>query len=152
MRHIASNFGMRKAAAIAAFLLVSCAVAQKPATPKSPPPELRPDLLAEWNTTPQLSGNGNEVKGSVVVVNGSDDDYDQTVLVEAVNEIGKAFAIGYQHFTLEHRTRSVPIRFDTTLPPGRYLVHADAVAEVASRHLVHRTHLVGPFPLVVTVI
>ena len=141
---------MRKAAAIATFLLVTCAGAQKATAPKKPLPEARPDLLAEWIAAPQLTGN--EVKGSIVVVNGSDDDYDQTVLVEAINEIGKAFAIGYQHFTLERRTRSVAIGFDTTLPPGRYLVRADAVAEVASKHAVHRTHLVAPFPLVVTVI
>lgn len=140
---------MRKAASAAILLLVTCAGAQKASAPK-PPQETRVDLLAEWTAAPQLSGN--EVKGSVVVWNGSDDDYDQTVIVEAVNEIGKAFAIGYQHFTLQHHTRSVPIRFDTTLPPGRYLVRADAVAEVESKHAIHRTHLVGPVPLVVTVI
>jgi hypothetical protein len=122
--------------------------AQQPAKPASLEP-VSP-LLEEWTAVPQL--NGNNLKGSVVLTNQSDDDFDQTVIIEAVNEHGKAFALGYQHFTLQHRSRSVPIRFDATLPPGRYTVRADAVAEVASRHAIHRAHLVAPKPVTVTVI
>ncbi len=96
-------------------------------------------LVAEWRSAPILEGN--HLRGSLVVINQSDDDFDQTVLIEAVNEIGKAFTLGYQHFTLRSHSRSATIQFDTTLPPGHYQVHADAVAEIAKRNQIHRTSI-----------
>ena len=92
------------------------------------------------------------MKGSLLVTNNSDDDFDQTVIVEAVNEIGKAFTLGYQHFKLAAHATSPLIRFETLLPPGHYVIHADAVAEVPSRHAIHRLHLQAPTPIVVTTI
>src|SRR3954462_1692699 len=83
-------------------------------------------LTMEWSGIPTV--NFNVVKGSVVVVNQADDDFDQTVIGQAVNEVGKAFALGYQHFPLQHRSHSVPISFEPKLAPGHYVVHADAVA------------------------
>lgn len=105
-------------------------------------------MVAQWRTGPTLDVRS--LRGTVVVTNQSDDSFDQTVIVEAVNEIGKAFALGYQHFTLPPHSTSLPIRFDTALPPGQYIVHADAVAEVASRNLIHRQHLEVPKPFVIS--
>ena len=132
------------------FLLGSFAISQASAPPRTPDGESNAPLIAEWKALPVL--NGNNVKGSIVVTNQSDDDFDQTVIVEAVNEIGKAFALGYQHFTLRKHSSSPLIRFDATLPPGHYEIHADAVAEVPSKHAIHRMHLQAPAPLVVTTI
>jgi hypothetical protein len=129
-------------------LAAVCASAQRSANPAVAEPTAV--LQEEWIAPPQLTGN--DRKGSLILTNQSDDDFDQTIIIEAVNENGKAFALGYQHFTLQHRSRSVPIHFDSTLPPGRYTVRADAVAEVAARHAIHRAHLAGPKPIVVTVI
>ena len=129
-------------------LAAAFASAQKSAKPAAP--ESSAALLEEWLSLPQL--NGNDVKGSVVLTNQTDEDFDQTVIIEAVNEVGKAFALGYQHFTLAHHSRSVPIQFDTTLPPGRYSIRADAVAEVPSQHAIHRAHLVAPRHFTITVI
>lgn len=139
---------MRRCVVGAICLVAAFVSAQKSAKPAAHEPTAA--LLEEWVAAPQLSGN--DLKGSVLLTNQSDDDFDQTVIIEAVNEYGKAFALGYQHFTLLHRSRSVPIHFDTTLPPGRYTVRADAVAEVPSRHAIHRAHLVAPKPFIVTVI
>lgn len=110
----------------------------------------RASLVAEWVAPPQLSGN--QLQGTMEVTNQSDDAFDQTVLVEAVNEIGKAFAIGYQHFNLQAHTRSVPIPFVTNLPPGHYVIHADAIAEVPSKNAIHHVSLTAPKTFDVTVI
>jgi hypothetical protein len=136
----------------AMLLLVACIAAQNP--PASKPPttatESKSPLVAEWRTPPHL--NVNAVKGSLVVINLTDDDFDQTVVIEAINEAGKAFTLGYQHFALSRHATSPVIPFGTTLPPGDYTVRADAVAEVASRHAIHRTSLVASQAFVVTVI
>lgn len=95
-----------------------------------------------WSGLPIV--NINVVKGSVVVANQADDDFDQTVIVEAVNDTGKAFALGYQHFRLRSHSRSVPISFETKLPPGHYVIQADAVAEVPSKQAIYRLHMEGP--------
>lgn len=104
----------------------------------------------DWNGIPTV--NVNVVKGSVVVANQAGDDFDQTVIIEAVNEVGKAFALGYQHFSLRSHSRSVPISFETKLPPGHYSIHADAVAEIASKHAIYRQHIEGPTTFSITVI
>jgi hypothetical protein len=108
----------------------------------SPADSPKAPLVADWSAVPKL--NDNSVKGSVVITNQDDDDFDQTVIIEAVNEAGKAFALGYQRFTLRRHSQSKPILFESTLPPGRYTVHADAIAEVPSRHAIFRQHLEGP--------
>lgn len=144
--------------ALTILLLVSCAAAQAPAAAKAkaktktPPTPLasKGPLVAEWKAAPQLEGNF--MQGSMVVENHSDDDFDQTVLIEAVNEIGKAFAIGYQHFTLHQHSTSPTIPFSSTLPPGRYALHAWAIAEVPPRNAIHRLDLSLPELFVVTVI
>lgn len=103
-------------------------------------------LSVEWKIYPLVEGN-NAVHGAVVITNGTDDAFDLTFIAVAVNEIGKAYALGYQHFTLTAESTSPQIDFGSTLPAGRYVVHVDAVAEVASRNAIYRARLQTSPPL-----
>ncbi|HZR30980.1 MAG TPA: Ig domain-containing protein [Terriglobales bacterium] len=109
--------------------------------------QVAPPFLLEWVRMPALGGN--TISGAVKVANASKDVYDLTVIILAVNEIGKAFALGYQHFTLaQNKGQEIP--FDSSLPQGTYIVHADAVAEIAPKNLIRRARLETPTPLVVS--
>jgi hypothetical protein len=105
-------------------------------------------LLLEWLYPPKV--NGGSIDGAVKVSNGSKDDFDLTFVIVAVNENGRATALGYQHFTLKSGTMWVPINFGSSLPPGSYLVHADAVAEVPAKNSIMRRQLQTPAPLPIT--
>ncbi len=104
-------------------------------------------LLLEWGTYPRVAAD--QIAGSVDVENGSKDDFDQTVIILAVNEYGKAFTLGYRHFALKAKADE-EITFGSTLPRGTYVVHADAIAEVESKGAIYRNRLETPQPLVVT--
>jgi hypothetical protein len=143
------------------LLLVSFLTAQNPSAPKSPKASLTTNgspltsfsispMAAGWSALPNV--NGNIVHGSLIVVNQTEDDFDQTVLVEAVNEMGKAFIVGYQHFPLKKGSISPLIPFDTLLPPGHYTILADAIGEDIPKNLVHRIHLKAPASVVITTI
>ena len=93
-------------------------------------------LVVDWKRPPQVEEGG--IHGSVEVVNSTREDFDLTVIVMAVNEYGKAFALGYQHFVLEKETISREIPFGFSLPYGDYVVHVDAVAEVAPKNAIYR--------------
>ncbi|HSB75835.1 MAG TPA: Ig domain-containing protein [Terriglobales bacterium] len=102
-------------------------------------------LQLQWEKPPQLQDDG--IYGQVKVGNPSKDPYDLTFIIVAVNQIGKAFALGYQHFTLRPQaTQSIP--FGTSLPLGSYVVHADAVGEIAAKDQIRRARLQTPKPLV----
>jgi len=64
--------------------------------------------------------------------------------VLAVNEIGRATAIGYQHFTLKKNTRDMELPFGDTLSPGAYVVHIDVVAEEPESKMILRTRMAAP--------
>ena len=103
-------------------------------------------LLLEWLRPPQVQGT--EINGAVEVSNGTkEDDFDLTVIIVAVNEIGRATALGYQHMTLKAGVTNLQIPFGSTLPPGTYVVHADAVAEIPARNAILRQRLQIPAPL-----
>jgi hypothetical protein len=104
-------------------------------------------LTIQWLEPPQL--NGQSIQGRVVVSNQTGNPFDQTVIILAVNEIGKAFALGYQHFTLKPQTTSPPILFDSALPFGNYIVDADAVAEVPATNTIYRARLRTSNPMVI---
>lgn len=99
-------------------------------------------LTIGWKRPPQRRDD--QILGAVEVSNATDDDFDLTVIVVAVNEVGKAFAVGYQNFTLSHQTANLQIEFGSSLPRGAYIVHADAVAEIAEKNLIHRSRLQTP--------
>jgi len=111
--------------------------------------EVRGPLTLEWVEPPTLTEN--TISGSVKVTNSSSrDTFDLTVIIVAVNETGKAFALGYQRFDLAQNVEQT-IPFASTLPNGRYIVHADAIAEVPARNSIFRARLQTSSPLVVNV-
>ena len=105
-------------------------------------------LVLEWSRYPTVQDN--RIDGAVKVTNGTSDDFDFTLIAVAVNEIGKAFALGYQHFNLKKGTEGLEIPFGSTLPQGSYVVHVDAVGEVPSRNAIYRQRLHTPSPLQIT--
>jgi hypothetical protein len=104
-----------------------------------------PALQLEWQRNPALRDDG--IYGEVKVGNPTKDPYDLTFIIVAVNQIGKAFALGYQHFTLRPQANQT-ISFGSSLPQGSYIVHADAVGEIASKDVIRRARLETPKPLV----
>jgi Putative Ig domain len=96
-------------------------------------------LLARWERYPTV--NGQRIEGSIKVSNDTDDDFDLTFVVLAVNEIGRAEAIGYQRFTLRKNTADFELPFGESVPHGSYQVHADVVGEVAATNSIHRARL-----------
>jgi hypothetical protein len=104
-----------------------------------------PSLLIVWTQYPQVQKDG--IFGKVAVSNNTDQDFDLTVIIVAVNEIGRATALGYQHFTLRNGVADFEIPFGTTLPAGYYVVHADAVAEVPPRNAIYRSRVQTPLPV-----
>lgn len=105
-------------------------------------------LVLEWSRFPTVQDN--RIDGAVKVTNGTSDDFDFTLIAVAVNEIGKAFALGYQHFNLKKGTEGLEIPFGSMLPQGSYVVHVDAVGEVPSRNAIYRQRLQTPSPLQIT--
>jgi hypothetical protein len=97
-------------------------------------------LMAQWGSYPRI--NGQRLEGSILVSNQTDRDFDLTVIVLAVNLVGRATAIGYQHFLLKKDTEEMEIPFGDNLPPGSYELNVDAVAEAAASNSIYRARLV----------
>ena len=66
----------------------------------------------------------------------------------AVNQIGRATALGYQEFTLQSGGQQL-IPFGSEPGPGKYIVHADAVAEVPSTNSIYRARKQTDAPLLI---
>ncbi len=96
-------------------------------------------LLMEWDEAPKV--HDNRIDGSVKVSNGSKDDFDLTVVIVAIAENGRATAIGYEHFPLKAGATDVKIPFGSAPGYGGYMVHADAIAEIAARNVILRQRL-----------
>jgi hypothetical protein len=92
-------------------------------------------LTIEWKSGPAV--HDQQLEGSMVVTNLADQDVVITVIVMAVNQIGRATALGYQEFTMRAGAEQV-IPFGSSPGPGTYIVHADAVAEVARTNSIYR--------------
>jgi hypothetical protein len=97
-------------------------------------------LLVEWSRYPRITGQ--RVECAVKVFNQTEQDFDLTVIVLAVNEIGRAIAVGYQRFTLNNNTADLELAFGENLPHGTYDVHVDVVGEVAATNTIYRARLV----------
>jgi len=109
---------------------------------------VRSAITLNWKIPAHVSGN--RIDGSAEVSNATPDDIDLTFVVLAVADNGRATAIGYQHFVLaKGMTKVLP--FGDTLANGGYVVHVDAVGEVAKRNLIYRERLQTPGPLQVTI-
>ena len=98
-------------------------------------------LLLEWSRYPQVVGR--RVECAIRLSNETGDNFDLTVAALAVNEIGRATAVGYQHFVLQRNTTDMELSFGENLPPGLYELNLDAVAEVPEANVIHRARLVA---------
>lgn len=96
-----------------------------------------PVLTLDWKAPPTLQAT--TISGSVTVSNNGADPVDLTVIIVAVNEIGKAFALGYQHPKVPGKTTLQQIPFESQLPGGRYTVRADAIAEIPEKNKIYRS-------------
>ncbi len=92
-------------------------------------------LSIDWKEQPAV--HGQKLEGSVVVSNHTSHDFTLTVIVTAVNQIGRATALGYQKFTLKAGAEQT-IPFGSSPGPSSYVVHADAVAEVLDTNSIYR--------------
>jgi hypothetical protein len=97
-------------------------------------------LAVDWSRTAKV--NGQRIEGSIKVSNRTGRDFDLTVIVLAVNVIGRATAIGYQHFPLKKNTRDLEIPFGDTLARGGYQVNVDVVGEEPVSNRIFRARLV----------
>lgn len=98
-------------------------------------------LEVEWVRPPTV--NGRRIEGVIRVSNGTEEDFDLTAVVVAVNEQGRATALGYQKLTLHKEQLDKEIPFGENLPLGTYEVNADAVGEVATTNNIYRARLVS---------
>jgi hypothetical protein len=105
-------------------------------------------LTIDWKQYPNVQGN--TLSGSVVVTNQTGQDLDLTVIVVAVNEIGRATTLGYQHFTLAANQADPVISFSGSPGLGTYVVHADAVAHHPGSHHIYRARKQTSQPLPIT--
>lgn len=103
-------------------------------------------LSIEWKQPPAV--HAQNLEGSVIVTNQTVQDFTLTVIVMAVNQLGRATALGYQEFTLPSGGEQV-IPFGASPGPATYIVHADAVAEVASSNTIYRARKQTVDPLVI---
>ena len=96
-------------------------------------------LVIEWSKKPKITGH--RLDAAIRVSNQTGQDFDFTVIALAVNETGRATAVGYQHFTLKKDTDEFEIPFGENLPQGSYDLNVDAVGEVASTNTIFRARL-----------
>jgi hypothetical protein len=101
---------------------------------------LKTPLTVEWSRAAKV--NGQRIDGSVKVSNHTGRDFDLTFIVLAVDEIGRATAIGYQHFPLKKKTNNFEIPFGDTLSRGDYQVNVDVVGEEPVGNHIYRARLV----------
>ena len=106
-------------------------------------------LSIEWKQMPKVDGTN--LGGSIVVANHSDHAVTLTVVIVAVNQIGRATTLGYQHFRLASQAEQV-IPFGSAPGPGTYYVRADASAGRRSRSNTSRVHKQTTEPLVIDTI
>src|ERR1017187_6638388 len=105
-------------------------------------------LTIDWKQSPKVQGT--TLSGAVVVTNQTGQDFDLTVVVVAVNSIGRATTLGYQHFTLAAEKSGPVIPFGSSPGPGTYVVHADAIAHHPSGHHIYRARKQSLEPLSIT--
>ena len=97
-------------------------------------------LTVDWLRKSKVSGQ--RIDGSIKVSNRSGRDFDLTFIVLAVNDIGRATAIGYQRFPLKKDTIDMEIPFGETLSWGNYAINVDVVGEEPISKHIFRARLV----------
>jgi hypothetical protein len=106
-------------------------------------------LFAQWGRYPVV--NGQRMEGSIKVSNATENDFDLTMIALAVNENGRATAIGYQRFVLKKGISEFELPFGENLPSGAYQLNVDVVGEVAATNSIYRARLVPKETLKVVV-
>ena len=96
-------------------------------------------LLVEWSRKPKVTGR--RLEGAIRVSNQTGQDFDLTFVALAVDQTGRATAVGYQHFTLKKNTDEFEIPFGENLSSGAYDLHVDAVGEVEATNTIYRARL-----------
>lgn len=96
-------------------------------------------LVVEWSRKPKITGH--RLEAAIRVSNQTGDDFDFTVVALAVDESGRATAVGYQRFTLKKNTDEFEIPFAENLPQGNYDLNVDAVGEVDATNSIYRARL-----------
>ncbi len=94
-------------------------------------------ITIAWTRPPVVAGGG--ISGEVELSNPGKEAFDLTFIAVAVNEIGRATALGYQRFTFGPGKQKIP--FSANLPRGTYVVHADAIGEIARTRTIRRARL-----------
>jgi hypothetical protein len=110
--------------------------------------QITASLVLEWLQPPRV--HGDRIEGIAQVSNGANDDFDLTVIIVGINDVGRATALGYEHVTLKAGVSNLRVPFGSSLPRGAYMVHADAIAEIAMKNMILRRQLQTPAPLPVT--
>lgn len=94
-------------------------------------------LTLEWKHPPKVSGAW--IAGSAIVDNHTDQSANLTVIIVAVNQFGRATALGYQHFTIPPQGEQ-EIPFGANPGPGSYRVRGDAIAHFPAGKITLRAH------------
>lgn len=97
-------------------------------------------LTADWAAKAKV--NGRRIEGSLKISNQTGRDFDLTVIVLAIDDISRATAIGYQHFSLKRDTHEMEVPFGENLARGNYVVNVDAVGEEGISGRIFRARLV----------
>lgn len=104
-------------------------------------------LTIDWQDAPKV--HGNMISGSAIVSNQTAEEFDLTVVVVAVNQIGRATTLGYQHLRLAAQATTQVIPFSASPGPATYYVRADAVAHRSGHHHVYRASKETSQPLTI---
>src|SRR5215469_15902639 len=104
-------------------------------------------LHLQWSRYPLI--NGQRIEFAIKLSNETGEDFDLTLIAMAVNDIGRATAVGYEHFRLRMDTEDMEIPISESLPPGIYELDVDAVAEIPEKNTIYRSRLVARQKLVV---
>ncbi|MGB8889155.1 MAG: Ig domain-containing protein [Candidatus Korobacteraceae bacterium] len=94
-------------------------------------------LAIDWKEPPAVHGPA--LSGSAIATNETAHDFDVTVVIVAVNKIGRATTLGYQHFMLSAHSTSPVIPFGSSPGPETYYVRADAVAHRLGHQHIYRS-------------
>ena len=93
-------------------------------------------ITVNWQDAPAV--HGSKLSGSAVVSNQTGEEFVLTVIIVAVNQIGRATALGYQHFKVPAGSTSPVIPFGSSPGMGTYYVRVDAVAHRTGKKHIFR--------------
>jgi hypothetical protein len=95
-------------------------------------------LVVQWSKKPIITGH--RLEAAIKVSNQTGQDFDFTLIALAVDQNGRATAVGYQHFPLLKDSEQL-IPFGENLARGLYELHVDAVGEVEATNTIYRRRL-----------